>query len=77
MVGGGGLLACCHGCSLLFRWFLTSIHALRMADRGETAPYWLGAAQLEAGDSCPVRSENLSHRREQLIVPCSAVGNNL
>ena len=44
---------------------------MRMADRGGTAPYWLGAAQLEAGDSCPVRSENLSHRREQPLAPCA------
>ena len=30
------------------------MHPIRMADRGGTAPYWLGAAQLEVGDSCPV-----------------------
>ena len=47
------------------------MHPMRMADRGGAAPYWLGAAQLEAGDSCPVRSEDLSHRREQPLVPCS------
>ena len=44
---------------------------MRMADRGGTAPYWLGAAQLEAGDSCPVRSEDLFHRREQPLAPFS------
>ena len=47
------------------------MHPMRMADRGGTAPYWLRAAQLEAGDSCPVRSEDLSHRREQPLAPCS------
>ena len=44
---------------------------MRMADHGGTAPYWLRSAQLEAGDSCPVRSEGLSHRREQHMAPCS------
>ena len=28
---------------------------------GGTAPIWLGAAQLEAGGSCAMRSEDLSH----------------
>ena len=31
------------------------MHPMRMAGRGDTAPYWLGAAQLEADDSRPVR----------------------
>ena len=44
---------------------------MRMADRGGTAPYWLGTAQLEVGGSCPVRSEDLSHRREQPLAPFS------
>ena len=44
---------------------------MRMADHGGTAPYWLRSAQLEAGDSCPVRSEGLSHRREQHMAPFS------
>ena len=47
------------------------MHPMRMADRGGTVPYWLGAAQLEAGDSCPVRYEDLSHHREQPQAPCS------
>ena len=38
---------------------------MRMADRGGAAPYWLGAGQLEADDSCPVRSVDLSHRRKR------------
>ena len=42
-----------------------------MADRGGAAPYWLGAAQVEAGGSCPVRSEDLSHCREQPLAQCS------
>ena len=47
------------------------MHPMRMADRGGTAPYWLEAVQLEAGHSCPVRSEDLSHRREQPLALCS------
>ena len=47
------------------------MHPVKMADRGGTAPYWLEAAQVEAGDSCRVRSEDLSHRREQPLVPRS------
>ena len=42
---------------------------VRMADRGGTAPYWLGGAQLETGDSCPVRCKDLSHRRQQTLAP--------
>ena len=42
-------------CGLFFGWFLTPMHPVRLADRGGTAPFCLGAAQLEAGDSCPVR----------------------
>ena len=33
---------------------LSSRHPLKQADRGGSTPYWLGAAQLEAGGSCPV-----------------------
>ena len=33
--------------------------------------YLARAAQLEAGGSCPVRSEDLSHRRKQPLAPCS------
>ena len=44
---------------------------MKKADRGGTTPYWLGAAQLEAGGSSPVRFENLSHRRKQPLAPCS------
>ena len=38
---------------------------MKKANRGGTAPYWLGAAQLEAGGSCPVGLEGPSHRRER------------
>ena len=65
-------------CGCLVPWFqsafrvsLIPMHPERMADRGGTAPYWLWAAQLEVGDSCPVRSEDLSHRRKQPLAPCS------
>ena len=46
-------------------------HAVRQTKCGKTAPIWLGAAQLEVGGSCPVRSEDLSNRRKQLLAPCS------
>ena len=64
------VVAWCQGSSLLFGWSFIPMHPTRMTDRGGTAPYWLGAAQLEAGDSCPVRSEDLAHRREQPLTPC-------
>ncbi|CAE1149284.1 unnamed protein product [Acanthosepion pharaonis] len=38
---------------------------MKKTDRGGTIPYWLGSVQLVAGDSCPMRSENLSHQRER------------
>ena len=43
---------------------LSSKHPLKQADRDGSAPYWPGAAQLEAGDSCPVGPESPSHRRK-------------
>ena len=64
------VVAWCHS-SLLFRWSLSPTHPMRVAECGGTAPYWLGAAQLEAGNSCPVRSKDLSHRQEQPLAPCS------
>ena len=42
-----------------------SKHPMKQADCGGTTPYWLGAAQLKAGDSFPVRFENLSHHWKQ------------
>ena len=36
---------------LVERGTLSSRHPLEQADRGGSAPYWPGAAQLEAGDS--------------------------
>ena len=44
---------------------------MRQTNCGGTAPIWLGAAQLEAGGNCPVRSEDLSHRRKQPLASCS------
>ena len=47
-------------------------HAPNEADElWRTSPIWLGAAQLEAGGSCPVRFEDLSHRRKQPLARCS------
>jgi len=50
---------------------LSSTHPVEQANCGGTAPYWLGAAQLEAGDSCPMRRDDLSHRRKQPLAPGS------
>ena len=43
---------------------LNPTHPVSLTDRGGAAPYWLGTAQLKAGGSCPVRSDDLSHRRK-------------
>ena len=52
--------------------FFHKPHAPNEADKlGGTAPIWLGAAQLEAGGSCLVRSEDLTHRRKQPLAPWS------
>ena len=40
-------------------------HLVRLTDRGGAAPYWLGTTQLKAGGSCPMRYDDLSHRRKQ------------
>ena len=32
------------------------MHPMSMADHGRTAPYWLVAAKLEAGNSCSLSS---------------------
>ena len=37
------------------RWISLSTHPMEQASHGGTAPNWLGAAQLKAGDSCPMR----------------------
>ena len=47
------------------RRILILIHPKRKADHGGTAPHWLGAAQLEVGDSCPMWCEDLFHRWKQ------------
>ena len=44
--------------------FLSPTHPVGQASCGGTAPNWPGAAQLEAGGSCPVRRDGLSHRRK-------------
>ena len=41
---------------------LILIHLKRKVDHSGTAPHYLGAAQLEAGDSCPMWCEDLFHR---------------
>lgn len=61
--------AWCEISSPPFRFLLFPMHPMRKADRGGAAPYWLGAAQLEAGGSCQVRSEDPSHRQEQSLAP--------
>ena len=47
------------------------VHKPHAPNCGGTAPIWLGAAQLEAGVCCPVKSEDLSHRQKQPLAPCS------
>ena len=54
---------------LLGRKSLSPTHPVRQMDCGRTAPYWLGAAQLEVDGSCPMSSEELSHRRKRPLAP--------
>ena len=42
-------------------------HVIKQADCGESAPYWLEGAQLEAGGSWPVGRDDPSHRRRQPV----------
>ena len=55
----------------LSAFFLNPTHPVRLADRGEVAPNWLGAAQLEAGGSHLLRYDDLSHRRKQPLASSS------
>lgn len=55
---GADILLTCQDKSLSFT------HPVKQMSVDGTAPYWLGAAQLAAGGSCPVRYEDLSHRRK-------------
>jgi len=48
------VVAWCRVCGLPVGCLLISMHPMKKANRGRTAPYWLGAAQLKAGGSCPV-----------------------
>ena len=41
---------------------INPMHQVKLTDRGRTASYWLGAALLKAGGSCPVRCDDFSHR---------------
>lgn len=50
---------------------LSSIHPEEQADRGGTVPYWLGAAQLEAGGNGTMRCDDLSHRRRRPVASIS------
>lgn len=60
----------CDDCGPLFRFYPSPMHPVRQMNHGRTAPYWgLGAAQLEAGRTCPVRSEDLSHHLEHPLAP--------
>lgn len=51
---------------------LNPTHPVRLTDRGEATPYWLGFAQLEAGGSCPVGRDDPSHRRKQPLASHSS-----
>ena len=55
----------------LSAFLLNLTHPVRLADRGEVAPSWLGAAQLEAGGSHLLRYGDLSHRRKQPLASSS------
>lgn len=46
---------------------LSFMYTVKQPGGGRTAPYWLEAAQLEAGSNCPVKHNNLSHHRCRLI----------
>jgi len=59
------VFAWCKVCGLPVGCLLISMHPMKKANRGGTAPYWLGAAQLKAGGSCPVGLEGPSRRRER------------
>ena len=48
---------------------LTPRHPLEIADRDGTTLFWLGAAQLEAGGSCPLSCNDFSHQRKQPLAP--------
>ena len=50
---------------------LSPTHPVRLMVCGEAAPYWLGAAQLEAGGSCPVGYGGPSHRRKRPLASSS------
>ncbi|KAI8485731.1 hypothetical protein Bbelb_365650 [Branchiostoma belcheri] len=50
---------------------LSPAHPAGKTDCGGATPYWLGAAQLKAGGSCPMRCDDLSHRRKQPLAPYS------
>ncbi len=60
---GAGIAVCFSAVSL------SSKHPLKQADCGESATYWLGAAQLKAGVSWPVGYNDPSHRWRQPIAP--------
>ena len=51
--------------SLLKKSLLSFTHPVKQASCGETAPWLAGASQLEAGSSCPVRCDDLSHHQKQ------------
>ena len=51
---------------------LSPTHLVGLANRGGTAPYWLGAAQLEAGRSCPMEHDGSCHRQKQPLASSSA-----
>lgn len=50
---------------------LNPTHPVRLTNRGEATPYWLGFAQLKAGGSCLMRRDDLSHRRKQPLASSS------
>ena len=59
--------AWCDVAIFLLSFTLSSKHPLKQADRGGSAPYWLGDAQLEADGSGPLGHDDPSHRRRQPV----------
>ena len=65
-------LAWCRVVDLLVDFHPNPTHTLRLKDLGGAPPYWLGAAQLKAGGSCPMRCDDLSHCRKLPLASRSA-----
>ena len=50
---------------------LIPMYPMRQASHGGAPPYWLAAAQLEAGGRCSMRHDCLSHSLKRPLAPVS------